>query len=364
MNALGSYLIKLIKAQGPITIATFMAEALGNAKYGYYMKKDPFGKQGDFTTAPEISQMFGEMIGLWLGVCWLNMGSPAKIHLIEVGPGRGTLMNDSLRAMKVIPGLLDAIELHLVEMSPALREMQAEKLNPLKRPTWHDRIGDVFSYAGAEPVLIIANEFFDALPVRQFQKKDDGWHERLVGLDNQEKLTLLLAPVASPEQVIPAALHRADEEAIAEIGTIGENILGEIAEHIAKYCGAALIIDYGHDRHGTGDTLQAVKKHEYVHILSDPGDVDLTTHVNFQRLTEIATACETRHYGPIGQGEFLKTLGIEARSQTLLAKASEGQKKDILAALHRLTDDGEMGILFKVMALTDNSLAGVMGFDR
>ncbi len=364
MNALGTYLIKLIKAQGPITIATFMAEALGNAKYGYYMKQDPFGGKGDFTTAPEISQMFGEMVGLWHAVNWLNMGSPDKIHLIEIGPGRATLMQDVLRAMKVIPGLLDAIEVHLVEMSPKLREIQAEKLKNYAQLTWHNRISDALGSAKGEPILIIANEFFDALPVRQFQKQETGWHERLICLDDQEKLSLQLAPVASPEQVIPVALHRADIGSIAEVCTIGENICSEIAEHIQQYCGAALIIDYGHDAHGTGDTLQAVKNHKYVDILSDPGDVDLTCHVDFQRLKEIALKCETRTYGPINQGKFLKSLGIEARSQTLLANANDQQQKDILSALHRLTDNSEMGALFKVLGLTDKSLAGVTGFEQ
>lgn len=362
MNALGSYLVKLIKAQGPITMATFMAEALGNAKLGYYMKKDPFGRKGDFTTAPEISQMFGEMVGLWHGVNWLNMESPEKIHLIELGPGRGTLMRDVLRAMKVIPGLPDAIELHLVEISPVLRKIQAQTLKDHKPPIWHNRVSDALDKAAGEPVLVIANEFFDALPVRQFQKTDHGWHERLVCLGKQQELVLRLAPAASPEQIIPPALHRADEGSITEVCKVGENILAEIAEYIQQYCGAALMIDYGHDTHGTGDTLQAVKNHKYVDILSDPGDVDLTTHVDFQRLKEIAHGYETRTYGPENQGAFLKSLGIEHRAQILLDTATEGQKKDILAALHRLTDDGEMGSLFKVLALADRSLTSVMGF--
>ncbi len=364
MNALGSYLIKLIKAQGPITIATFMAEALGNAKYGYYMKKDPFGQKGDFTTAPEISQMFGEMIGLWHGINWLNMGSPDKTHLIEIGPGRGTLMQDVLRTMKVIPGLMDAIEVHLVEMSPALKTIQAEKLKGYKAPIWHNRISDALANARGEPVLIIANEFFDALPVRQFQKTDNGWHERLLCLNKKDEFVIQLAPAPSPEQIIPSALHRADEGSIVGICTVGENILAEIAEHIQQFCGAALIIDYGHDTHGTGDTLQAVQNHDYADILSNPGDVDLTTHVDFLRLKEIALASETRTYGPKGQGEFLKSLGIEERTKVLLAKASEKQRTDIQAAFHRLTDDSEMGSLFKVLALTDKSLTDVIGFEE
>ncbi|PCI32660.1 MAG: methyltransferase [Alphaproteobacteria bacterium] len=364
MTALETYLIKLIKAQGPITIATFMAEALGNPRHGYYMKQDPFGRAGDFITAPEISQMFGEMVGLWQAVNWMNMGRPEKIHLIEIGPGRGTLMQDALRSLKAIPGMMDALEIHLVEMSPKLKTTQAETLKDYKIPTWHSRIGDVLSQAKGAPILLIANEFFDALPVRQFQKTGNGWHERLVSLDDKERLSLRLAPAPSPEHLIPSALHRADVGSIAEVCSIGDNIMAEIAEHIQQSGGAALVIDYGHDAHGTGDTLQAVKAHKYVDILSEPGDVDLTTHVNFQRLKEVAHACETRVHGPTGQGVFLKALGIDARAETLSTNASEAQKSTILAALHRLTDDGEMGNLFKVMAVTDQSLSGVIGFEE
>ncbi len=174
MNALQKYLIKLIKVQGPISIAAFMAEALGNKQHGYYMKQDPFGQGGDFTTAPEISQMFGEIIGLWQANNWLNMGRPETIHLIELGPGRGTLMQDALRSMKIVPGLLDAVTLHFVETSPALRRIQKKNLQAYIKPIWHNRINEVLDVAGGEPIFVIANEFFDALPVRQFQKTETG----------------------------------------------------------------------------------------------------------------------------------------------------------------------------------------------
>ncbi|MBL4801759.1 MAG: SAM-dependent methyltransferase [Emcibacter sp.] len=367
MNRLETYLIKLINAQGPITVATFMAEALGNSTHGYYMKKDPFGQDGDFTTAPEISQMFGEMVGLWQAINWMNMGRPERIHLIELGPGRGTLMQDVLRSMKSIPGMLDAIVPHMVEMSPALQKIQAENLKAYKTLTWHNRISDVLTQAKGEPILVIANEFFDALPVRQFQKAESGWHERLVctnNIDNHERLILQLAPMPSPEQIIPSALHRADEGSIAEICTIGQNICAEIAEHIQQYSGAALFIDYGHIVHGTGDTLQAVKKHKYVDILLEPGDVDLTTHVDFQSLKETALQYGTQVYGPTDQGKFLKSLGIEARAQTLQANSSASQKEAVICALHRLTDNKEMGSLFKVMALSDTGLANIVGFEE
>ncbi len=363
MTALNEYLVKLIKAQGPIPLSTFMAEALGNEKHGYYMKQDPFGAQGDFITAPEISQMFGEMIGLWFANNWLNMNSPDKIHLGELGPGRGTLMQDILRTMGSIPTLSAAIVPHLVEMSPVLQDIQAKNLKDYTTPLWHSRIGALLEAAGGEPLFIIANEFFDALPLRQYQKTDNGWHERLVCLNDNEELCLQLAPMPSPEHIIPAALHRADAGQIAEVCTISENICSEISEYIQHYGGACLFIDYGHVRHATGDTLQAVRNHKYVNILSDIGDADLTTHVNFQRLKEIGLNAEVKVYGPTGQGKFLKSLGIETRAQSLSVKASPTQAKDILSALHRLTDEAEMGDLFKVMALADNGLTGIIGFE-
>jgi len=363
MTALEAYLIKLIKAQGPLSIAAYMAEALGNKTHGYYMKQDPFGQGGDFTTAPEISQMFGEIIGLWLGTNWITMNCPEKIHLIELGPGRGTLMQDAVRAMKAIPGLLDSTQLHLVEMSPALRKIQQKNLQDYPSPQWHDRINDALEQADGQPILLIANEFFDALPVRQFQKRTGGWHERLICLDVSEKLALQLAPAPISEQLIPALYHRAETGAIVEISAIAETILAQIAEYIKIYGGAALIIDYGHDSHGTGDTLQAVKTHSYQDILSQPGDVDLTCHVNFQRLKEIAQLSNLKIFGPIGQGAFLNAMAIKARSDILCAAATEQQKNDIHAALHRLTHDEAMGQIFKVMALCGNDLVDVAGFE-
>jgi len=362
VNALETYLISLIRAQGPISVATYMAEALGNEKHGYYMKKDPFGQRGDFTTAPEISQIFGEMIGLWQATNWLNMNRPARVHLIELGPGRGTLMQDTLRAMKIIPGLWAATRIHLVEMSPILREMQQKNLTDYPAPEWHNRIGDILHHARGEPILVIANEFFDALPVRQFQKTDNGWHERLVSLDDRDRLALKLAPMPAPEQIIPVALQRAAPGSIVEICSAGEHIMAEIAEHIGQYGGAALIIDYGYGQQDCGDSLQAVKNHKYADILKDPGDADLTAHVNFQRLREIAGKYNTSLYGPAGQGNFLTALGIRDRAEALGKGASARQQEDIRTALHRLTHADEMGTLFKVMAVTEAGLPDIAGF--
>ncbi|MCF8473716.1 MAG: SAM-dependent methyltransferase [Emcibacter sp.] len=364
MNTLETYLIQLIKTQGPISMALFMAEALGNEKYGYYMKQDPFGHEGDFTTAPEISQMFGEMLGLWHVENWINMDSPKKVHLIELGPGRGTLMQDMLRTMKIVPNLMDAVDIHLVEMSPHLKKVQEKNLKEYKTTQWHNRLGSLLDQIKGDPVLIIANEFFDALPVRQFEKTETGWHERLVCVDEEDKLCVKLAPVPSPDHIIPLALQRSDIGSITEICSVGENIMSEICEYIPQFGGAALIIDYGYDHYATGDTLQAVRKHKFSNIFTNPGDADLTCHVNFQKLKEIALHHNIKSYGPLNQGSFLKQLGIESRAEKLLSKATETQKTDILSALHRLTHDSEMGKLFKVLALTDLSLGNVAGFER
>ncbi|WP_138380280.1 class I SAM-dependent methyltransferase [Luteithermobacter gelatinilyticus] len=369
MNNLKDHLINLIRHQGPIPLSTYMAEALSNPVHGYYMKQDPFGVKGDFTTAPEVSQMFGELIGLWLAQNWIQAGSPGKIHLVELGPGRGTLMQDALRAMKIVPGLIEAITLHLVEMSPVLRQKQQESLStfitPDWTPHWHNRLNDVLLHAQDGPLFLVANEFFDALPIRQYQKTETGWHERLVAVA-QQKAELI--PVLSPHPVqykglIPEALDRAEIGAVAELCPAGESIIRDIAEHVRTYGGVALIIDYGHIHHGIGDTLQAVAHHEYTDIFADPGNADLTAHVDFETLQERARESGAATYGPVPQGQFLTTLGIEERAQALLSKATEKQRIDIMMAVERLVATEEMGHLFKVLAVADPGLPVPPGFE-
>jgi len=367
MNALEKHLANLIRAQGPLSLSHFMAEALGHPQYGYYTSQTPFGRKGDFITAPEISQMFGEMIGLWQANNWLNLGSPAKIHLAELGPGRGTLMQDALRAMKIVPGLLDAVELHLVEISPKLRLEQQEKLKDLKQPhkiqpQWHDQVSDLLQATQDAPLLLIANEFFDALPIRQFEKGPDGWHERLVGLEGDDNLSLCLAPIPCDISLIPEALHSADPGSIAEICPVGENIVAELSRHIIRHGGVALLIDYGHDRYGSGDTLQAMKDHKFCPILDHVGKADLTAHVNFQALKETAHKNGAKTYGPAHQGDFLNAVGIGARTEALLKVVQDEQKEDIISAYKRLTEAEQMGRLFKAMALSHPNLTGIIGF--
>lgn len=363
MNALEKYLSKLISAQGPLPLSRFMAEALGHPNYGYYMSQTPFGEKGDFITAPEISQTFGEMIGLWQAGNWLNMGSPNKVHLAELGPGRGTLMQDALRAMKIVPGLLDAVEIHLVEMSPRLRQQQQENLSEFKPPLWHDQVSDLLKAAKDAPLLLIANEFFDALPIRQFEKGRQGWHERLVGLSPEAELALCLAPVPCSLSLIPEALHAAKSGTVVEICPLGETIVTELSCHIRDNGGAALLIDYGHSRHGSGDTLQAMKNHHYYSVFKNVGEADLTAHVNFQVLKEITLKNGAKVHGPATQGDFLHAIGIGSRTQSLLKTARDDQKEIILTAYQRLTEDKHMGQLFKAMAIVNPELENIIGFE-
>ena len=338
---LEAYLRRLIERHGPITVAEYMALALGHPDYGYYQTGDPFGRGGDFTTAPEISQMFGELIGAWCITQWQAMGGP-KFNLVEFGPGRGTLMADLLRiAGKVAPVFAAAASLHLVETSPVLRDRQAEALADYK-PSWHDGIEDV----PEGPSLYIMNEFLDALPVRQFVVTESGLCERCVGLVDGK-----FAFVVEREARVPNFPLPPGEANSLSIGSILETcpaalaITREIAVRIAVHGGAALIIDYGYETPTGEDSFQAVRNHEYANVLEAPGEADLTAHVDFSAIASAARAAGVQVMGPVGQGDFLRSLDIEHRAQTLIDGG------DALAALHRLTADDQMGKLFKVMIM-------------
>lgn len=347
---------RLIAASGPITIAQFMTEALMHPKDGYYTTRTPFGAAGDFITAPEVSQMFGELLGLWAVDYWQRAGRPAPVHLVELGPGRGTLMADFLRAARTVPAFPEAADLHLVETSPNLKAAQEKSLaqSPLQ-PHWHEQLMDVPD----GPMILIANEFFDCLPIRQFQFTDGGWHERRVGLDDTDNFVFVLAPGTPPTapDISPAG------GAILEISPAAISVTSAIAERIRAHGGAALIIDYGYDQSGFGDTFQAVKGHAYADPLKEPGQADLTAHVDFSLLARTAREAGTAVFGPAPQGAFLKTLGVETRARTLKEKADERQRQDIDTALHRLTDAKQMGTLFKVLAITQPDGPAPAGFE-
>jgi SAM-dependent MidA family methyltransferase len=339
-------LARLIATSGPISVAHYMAEA--NAHY--YAGRDPLGADGDFTTAPEISQMFGELIGLWLADLWMRAGRPATAHYVELGPGRGTLAADALRAMRSA-GLEPPAE--LVETSPSLRDAQAERV-PAAR--WHDDVG---SLPGNVPLLIVANEFFDALPIHQLVATEKGWRERMVALDEGD-----FVPVAGsmrPDEAIPGRLRHPAAGSILETSPASVAIVRDLARRIARQGGAALIVDYGHERTGLGDTLQAVERHTYADPWKAPGTRDLTAHVDFEALEAAAHEEGVRVCGPRNQGEWLKTMGINIRAASL-TKAAPERGEEIAAARDRLTRPEEMGSLFKVMALVSRTWPEPEGF--
>jgi NADH dehydrogenase [ubiquinone] 1 alpha subcomplex assembly factor 7 len=354
VTALLDELQRMIALEGPIPVDRYMALCLGHPVHGYYMARDPFGTDGDFTTAPEISQMFGELIGLWAAEVWRLMGAPRSVRLVELGPGRGTLMSDLLRAARLVPGFLDAGEVHLVETSPVLRERQRQTLAATAVPiAWHTSLSEV----PPGPAIIIANEFLDALPVRQFMRTEHGWCERLIGLADG-KLVFGLAP--EPEPQFPEGGKVGD--ILEWPGTMLE-LTRDIAKCIVAQGGAALLIDYGYSGPAFGDTLQAVKCHAFADPLAEPGGADLTVHIDFIRVAATAKECGALVQGPIPQADFLRGLGVEVRAQALRAQASTAQAAEIDSALKRLTDEapGAMGGLFKVLAISHPDLSALPG---
>jgi SAM-dependent MidA family methyltransferase len=322
---------------------------MAEANAHYYATRDPLGVAGDFTTAPEISQMFGELIGLCLADAWSRAGRPEAAY-VEFGPGRGTLAADALRAMRSA-GL--APDVHLVETSPVLRAAQAERL-PQAR--WHD---DLSGLPQDRPLLIVANEFFDALPVRQLIRGRSGWHERLVGHDGTRFVPG--AGPAVPETAIPAHLRGAPEGTILETSPASLAIVRDLAQRLAAQGGAALIIDYGHERTSAGETLQAVKAHKYANPWSAPGDLDLTAHVNFEALSAAAAESGVTLFGPTAQGDFLTRLGIDARLASL-SRSAPGRADDFRGARDRLVSPEQMGTLFRVLGLAAPGWTQLEGF--
>lgn len=351
-----------IAAAGPMPVDEYMGLCLADSEHGYYTTRDPLGARGDFITAPEISQMFGELIGLWMTAVWKQMGSPAQVRIIELGPGRGTLMKDALRAAQVVPAFRDAVALHLIEINPVLEAQQERALEPLTVPmVWHPELNDVPD----GPAIVVANEFFDALPIKQAIKSDDGWHERLVGIDGNGELAFMTSPVPMPlfDRLLPQAMRAVPAQSIYEWRD--DRAAFDLGRRVQTSGGAALVIDYGHAASGAGDTLQAVGQHAYADPLTALGAIDLTAHVDFAPLLKAAEAMGARAYGPVDQGPFLRRLGIETRAHTLKAKASRAVAAEIDAALARLVGEGPagMGSLFKVAALAHVSLGVPPGFE-
>ncbi len=342
-----------IRATGPISVADYMDEAGAF----YYATRDPFGVTGDFITAPEVSQIYGELIGAWCADLWQRLGAPDPVLLVELGPGRGTLMADALRGTRHVPGFTQATRLHLVERSPLLRREQAEKLGAF-HPQWHETIATL----PQGPMLLIANEFLDALPIRQFERCGGAWHERRIALsDDGARFNFVLEPFPS---LLAAHLPPALDGTIAELCPPAAAIATDLATRLAAQGGAALFIDYGYFPSAFGDTLQALRQHRTHSILDDAGNADLTAHVDFAAFATAARASGAEVFGPATQGAFLASLGLEARVAQLLKSAAPTQAEAIRSGAHRLIDPAAMGTMFKVLALGQKGAPALAGFAR
>ncbi|MEM7568810.1 MAG: SAM-dependent methyltransferase [Pseudomonadota bacterium] len=342
MNELQALIIAEIDQNGPMPLSRYMSLCLSHPQHGYYMTKEPFGVSGDFTTAPEISQMFGELIGLWIGDLWTRQGKPSGPILAELGPGRGTLMADALRALQKVPDWPDA-PVHFVETSPRLRAIQAQAHPGV---TWHDT-AETLPDDG--PLYIVANELFDALPIDQWVRTERGWAEQSVTHADTD-LQFTLKDVAEhpnlPSDAAPGDTY--------ERCPIGERLCSQLASQVMKAGGAALIIDYGYTSQAAGDSLQAMKNHSYADPLNDPGEADLTAHVNFGALAGAGRTAGATIYGPATQNLFLGQLGLPLRARALGGTA--------LRDAARLMDTAAMGDLFKVLAIAPPTSPPPAGF--
>lgn len=341
---------KLIAATGPISVADYMAACLGDREAGYYITREPFGREGDFITAPEISQMFGELIGIWAIGIWDALGRPKNAVICEIGPGRGTLMSDMLRAIKKLsPQFLASASIAMVETSPRLADLQKQRLSESgANIAWFERFADI----PGGPLILVANELFDAIPFRQFVKSGEHFVERVIGLDEDNAFQFVSGAAGLDAALLPENHPHTPEGTIFEVAPARTALMQEIASHIIEQRGAALAIDYGHLRSGFGDTLQAMLKHAYDDVFAHPGEADLTSHVDFDMLEKTARAygCKT---GTMTQGEFLIAMGLIDRAGRLGAGRDSAFQEKIRSDVERLAAPEQMGTLFKVLAVAD-----------
>lgn len=336
-----------LAGNGPMSVADYMLWCLTTGSSSYYRSGNPIGASGDFVTAPEVSQIFGELITVWAIAVWRNMGSPRPFVLAELGPGRGTLMQDALRAARSVPAFREAAQVHLVETSSTLRALQDQALSSLCKPQWHETLTAI----PQAPLILIANEFFDAIPVEQHIYIDGSWHKRVIALNGSDKPVFTKGRLSLPPvELLPS--RGPNEGDILEYRPGAAALLSEIARRASTAPIAILIADYGYERRDYGDTLQAVQAHGYVHPLESPGEADLSAHVNFAELAHTAETAGLKIWGPQPQSEFLLSLGLEQRLRTLMASADEKQRAALFLGARRLVDPFQMGSLFKVMAIT------------
>ena len=344
MTALEDIIRARIAETGGMSVAEYMELCLAHPEHGYYMRRQPFGAEGDFITAPEISQLFGELLGIWAVTNWRQWGRPEKLHIVELGPGRGLLMADLLRAARVDRHFMPALELHLVETSPRLRAAQQERLAGVKVPAhWHEDLPEL----GDGAVIVLANEFYDALPVHHYERTDEGWRERLVVTG--EDGALAFAAAGAPLREVPGWAAGLPAGSVIELSPERAAHAERLARLLAERQAAALIVDYGHMKPGPGETLQAVMKHEKVDVFTAPGAADLTAHVDFDALGRALQRGGLKVAGVMPQGVFLMALGLRQRLQWLMNEADHETGERLLAGAKRLVEPEQMGELFKVL---------------
>lgn len=361
MTPLAEMIRAEIAAHGDMPLSRYMELCLAHPVHGYYTTRDPLGVSGDFTTAPEVSQMFGELIGAWLVATWQAMGAPRRFILMEAGPGRGTLMSDALRAAQKVPEFIASASLHILETSPVLRQRQSVSLSPYN-PIWHD---DLTTVPDDAPVLFVGNEFLDALPVDQLRRESEGWKQVCIGLtDNPAEPFRYTMHSASQNLVdlIPRRLMSYGVGDIVEVSPVLNQFLNTFYQLLKKQSGAGIFIDYGYRHSDTGDSVQAVHRHHPVSIFHAPGEADITAHVNFENVQNRALSAGLTTHGIATQGEFLRRMGIEYRAQVLKRNATDAQIHDIDSAFHRLTAPDQMGNLFKVLAVSSDPAITLAGF--
>lgn len=348
MTRLRQRIVELISALGPIPVSEYMALALSDPRDGYYTTREPFGIDGDFTTAPEISQMFGELIAVWLYEAWRALGKPMPATVAEIGPGRGMLMKDMLRTLaRLDPAFVGGAAFAMIETSPRLTGIQKSTLADAPAiPEWHESL-DTLPKA---PLFIVGNELFDAIPIRQYTRTAKGWRERMVGLDDNDELAFFAGAASLDPSLLPDGAHEAPQGAVVELSPARSALMANIAARIAGDGGCGLFIDYGYLQAGVGDTLQALRRHRYEDVLASPGEADLTAHVDFSALAAVARGHGLNVHATT-QGAFLLDLGLLERAGQLGAKAGAGLRDKISGEVERLAGPQEMGNLFKVMAV-------------
>jgi SAM-dependent MidA family methyltransferase len=355
-SPLGEKIKTLIRTNGPISVTDYFALCLADPEYGYYRTREPFGRHGDFITAPEISQLFGEMVGIFMVHAWQQHGTPERIRLVEIGPGRGTMMADMLRVIKrIAPVLFEQLTVHLVETSERLRGVQRVTLETYStKISWHDSFEDV----PRGFCLIAANELFDAIPIRQFVKTPTGFRERLISIDAGDDLAFIAGIATVDPNVLPAPASSIPDGTIFEHAPARQAVMQTLCERLGQEGGTALIIDYGHMVTGFGDTLQAVMNHDFDPPLAHPGEADLTSHVDFEDLAKVAVSMGLHLNGGLRQGEFLYGLGLAERAKALARDKDPSEQRLIAAAVDRLAGEGagKMGELFKVIAVSSPAL--------